>query len=193
MMTFEVHPPDGEFGGRPWQRELVGFRSEVLRSFGLPSGLDHDVHDGPAHHLLARTPDGGLAGCARLAPLEDLNPSRVLTLEPRSADILTEAGLTAADVLEGGRWLVGAEHRHAGVGSRLVLAGAVVAVRLGRKLAWVLAGTAHGQDTLLMRMGFHAPSGRVHEMPDLGYPVRLLTVRPDRLLHGREEPEVVFL
>src|SRR5262249_527915 len=153
-----------------------------LRSIGVEITVDVDDHDGRAYHLIARAPDGAIAGSARLAPLEDLNPSRVLTLEPQAADILRRDGLTPSDVLEGSRWMVEERHRRGGLGRSLVLAGAVVSVRLGRKLAWVLAGTARGQDLLLTKNGFRAVSDRVHAMPGVGDRVRLLTVRPDRLL-----------
>lgn len=181
-VSVDVHRPGGTFGGEPWQRELIGFRAQVLHGLGLPTGQDRDGHDDVACHLIARLPGGEIAGTARFAPLEDLDPSWVLDLEPGAADLLHQEGLRPEDVVEGGRWLVGAAHRHGGVGRSLVLAGAEVAHRMGRTLVWVLAGTTHGQDVLLTRMGFRAASDRIHPMPGLGYPVRLLTARPSRIL-----------
>ncbi|WP_066372191.1 hypothetical protein [Herbidospora mongoliensis] len=182
--TVDVHPPAGEFGAAPWHKELVEFRAEVLHSFGFPSDQDHDGHDAVAYHLIARLPTGEIAGVARFAPLEDLDPSWVLDVEPRAGDLIHREGLTPSDVVEGGRWMVGEAHRQSGVGRSLVLAGAAMTLRLGRKMVWVLAGTAHGQDVLLTRMGFRAASDEIHRMPGLGYPVRLLTARPDRLIRG---------
>ncbi|MEO3856414.1 GNAT family N-acyltransferase [Acrocarpospora sp. B8E8] len=193
MMTFEVYPPCADFGAEAWHRELLEFRGRVLRSIGMAVTVDVDDHDALAYHLIARALDGAIAGAARLAPLEDLRPSRVLTLEPQASDILRRDGLTSSDVLEGGRWMVDERHRRGGVGWSLVLAGAVLSVRLGRKLAWVLAGTARGQDLLLTKNGFRAASDRVHAMPGVGDHVRLLTVRPDRLLEGQREPELDYV
>ncbi len=184
----DVHHPDGGFGAEPWHQELIGFRAQVLHALGLPTGQDRDGHDDVAYHLIARLPGGEIAGTARFAPLEDLDPSWVLDLEPQAADLLHREGLGPEDVVEGGRWLVGAAHRHSGVGRSLVLAGAQMAHRMGRRLVWVLAGTAHGQDVLLTRMGFQTASDQIHPMPGLGYPVRLLTARPSRILDSEGGP-----
>ncbi|WP_157519699.1 hypothetical protein [Herbidospora daliensis] len=59
-MSVEVHPPDGAFGGRAWQRELVAFRGGVLRS----PGPDHDVDLGYPVRLLTVRPDRLLHGRA---------------------------------------------------------------------------------------------------------------------------------
>ncbi|GAB1824048.1 GNAT family N-acyltransferase [Herbidospora sp. RD11066] len=185
-MTIDVHVPDGEFGAESWHKELVEFRGEVLHGLGLPSSGDHDGHDEVAYHLIARLPTGEIVGAARFAPLENLDPSWVLDVEPQAGDLLDQQGLTPEDVVEGGRWLVAAPHRHSGVGRSLILSGASVTLRLGRKLVWVLAGTAHGQDILLTRMGFHPASDKIHPMPGLGYPVRLLTARTAALLDAQE-------
>jgi hypothetical protein len=99
-----------------WLAELREFRGRVAwnggqrPAFRLPDGTfgDSEPHDIAAYHLILRDPlSGQIAGCVRYAPLENLACSRIRELAAATAaEIITRAGRTDADVLEGARLMV---------------------------------------------------------------------------------------
>ncbi|GAA2879068.1 hypothetical protein GCM10010517_41280 [Streptosporangium fragile] len=194
-IKIEVYPisdPPESFGNEPWQREVRAFRGEMiydngrLPQFRLENGefSDADEHDCHAYHILGRLRSTGkLIASARLAPVELLSPSRVMAMDEAVAmRLLRSEGLRRSDVLEGARWIVDPRHRGRSIGKLLVVTGNVLARHLRRKMIWVGAITAAGQDATLRRFGFREASPEEHVLPGVGDLVRLLACRPEELL-----------
>ncbi|MEU6714559.1 GNAT family N-acyltransferase [Nonomuraea sp. NPDC046802] len=199
-LQLEIYPPaDGpdSFDRYPWQREIRSFRGEVIYQngrfphFRLADGAfdDADEHDVHAYHLVVRSRStGAIVATARAAPLERLPVSRVLALdEPTATRLMSSRGLRRSEVFEGARWVVDPRHRGRRIGQLLIVAGALLTRRAHRKLIWVLAGTATGQDALLRQFGFQEVSATPHPMPDVGDTVKLLACAPEQLLDHRPE------
>ncbi|GAA2846085.1 hypothetical protein GCM10010517_02690 [Streptosporangium fragile] len=199
-VRLEIRPPSPRgtsFGVEPWQCEIRSFRGEVIYENGRFPHFrredgefdDADEHDGRAYHVLARLrATGQLIASARIAPAESLAPSKVMALDQSAATrLLRSEQLRQSDVLEGARWVVHPRHRGQSIGRLLVVASNVLARQLQRKLIWVLAGTAAGQDALLRHFGFWEASPDRHSMPEVGDAVKLLACRPEQLLHRHAE------
>ncbi|MBB2913899.1 putative N-acetyltransferase YhbS [Streptosporangium becharense] len=194
-IRLDIHPPSGgcePFGAEPWQRELRAFRGEMiydngrLPRFRLASGKfdDTDEHDDHAYHMVCRAPSTEeIIASARLAPAELLEPSRVMQMDEEVATrILESEGFRRSDVLEGARWIVDPRHRGRRIGKLLVVAANVLARHLHRKMIWVGAITAAGQDATLRRLGFHEASADEYVLPLVGDNVRVLFCRPEQVL-----------
>jgi predicted N-acetyltransferase YhbS len=89
---------------------------------------------------------------------------------PGLEDLLRGLGLCREQVVEGGRWAVGPEHRRQGLGERFVVAGCEAVRRLGFLAVLCAAGTGDGQSNYLGRFGFEPVPGRdpvgVEELSD---------------------------
>jgi hypothetical protein len=166
--------------GIGWLRELRQMRGRVIyiergrdASFLSPDGdyLDADPFDSDAYHILLRAGER-LVGCARVSLLRDDKPGYIATLLGREqlAEVLNTIGATWAQSCEASRWVVAPQFRNLGLGPRVVATAWALARSLELRTAFVLAGTQHGQDQMLCRMGAQPvpgiptlPAGRIGE------------------------------
>ena len=146
-----------------WLKEVRKMRGRVIylergrdSSFLSQEGdfIDADPFDGDCYHVLLRAAES-LVACARVSLVGADKSGMMTTFLGKEAfeQVLNRIGTTWTETCEASRWMVSPEYRNLGLGPRVVAAAWALAKSLGLRTAFVLAGTRHGQDRQLCRMG----------------------------------------
>jgi predicted GNAT family N-acyltransferase len=178
-----------------WLHDVRSLRADILYgagrrpSFKAADGrcYDDDPIDLDAWHVMAWS-GSTLVGCVRLSPVAGARccTTKALMGEDAFTALVARLGVTAAGVVEIGRWVVRPDYRRGGTAVELAAMAATLARRLGFEVALCAAGTGDRQDRLLAGMGMLAVP-TVDAFPCATYMdrVRVMYAHVPRLKFGR--------